>query len=81
MGLGAAGSFVFVDFTLTTSLVTFEVTRIDGVGLDWRSRGLKNVEGFRTCDATPGKRGDDGAVRDAPATVCFGGCSVMLALR
>lgn len=30
---------------------------------------------------TPGTRGDDGAVRDTPEIVCFGGWRVILALR
>lgn len=73
MELGVEGSLVFDTFTLTDSLVNFEVTRVDGTGLGWRSRRLESVEGLCTCDTTLGTWGDDGAVRDTPVAVGFGG--------
>ena len=44
-------------------------------------RGLERVEELCTCGFTPRTEGDDGAVRDTPATVCLGGWRVTLVLR
>lgn len=77
MELGVAGSLVFDALALTESLLSFEVTRMDGVGLGWRFRRLESTEELCTC----GNRGDDGEVRDTPVTVGFGGWRVTLALR
>lgn len=75
------GSLVAGGFTLTEILVTFEVMRMLGVGLGWRSRRLEKVGGLCTCGFTPGAGGDDGAIRDTPVTVGLGGWRVALALR
>ena len=42
---------------------------------------LESVEELCAWGTTPGTRGDDGAVRDVPVTVGFGGWRVTLALR
>ena len=78
MESGVAGPSTF---TLTESLVTFEVIRMGGVGLGWRSRRPETVEGLCTCDTTLGTRGVDGAVRDTPVAVGFDGRRVTLPLR
>ena len=77
-GLGAAYSPVIDAFTFTE---TFEVTRMDGVGLGWKSRRLARVGELCMCGFTPGTRGDEGAVRDTPVAVGLGGWRVTLALR